>query len=170
MIGKKVEAAINKQINEELYSAYLYLSMAGYCDSLNLKGFTNWMRIQFQEEQAHAMLLYDFLQERGGTVVLETINKPPVEWNGIIDMFENVLKHEQMITGLINDLVDMGISEKDHATVNFLQWFVEEQVEEEANATDVLDQIKMTEGKGPGMFMLDREMRTRVFTPPKSGE
>jgi len=166
MLPKKVEQAINKQINEELFSAYLYLSMSAYLSTKNLSGFSNWMKIQFEEEQFHAMKLYDYLIERGGRVELETIEKPKVEFGDIISVFEEVYAHEQKITSLINNLTDIAIHEKDHATVNILQWFIAEQVEEEATVSDLLDQLKLVEGKGSGLFMLDREAKVRTFTPP----
>ncbi len=166
MISKKIEKALNKQINAEFYSAYLYLSMSSYLNDINLTGFSNWMRVQFDEEQFHAMKFYDYILERGGSVKLESIDKPPHKWNGIIDIFEETLKHEQEVTTMINDLMDLAIKEKDHATVNFLQWFIDEQVEEEASVDELLSQLKLVEGKGSGLFMLDRESKQRTFTPP----
>lgn len=165
MINKRIEEELNKQINAELYSAYLYLAMAAYLSSKNLQGFSNWMKVQFEEEQAHAMKLYDYILDRGGRVILKQLDAPQQEWKGILDIFENVLKHEQKVTSLINDLVNLAIEEKDHATVSMLQWFVTEQVEEEANVSDYLDQLKLIDGKGAALFMLDREAKQRVFTP-----
>jgi len=162
-MNTKVEKKLNEQINAELYSAFLYLSMAAYCQSLNLSGFANWMYVQYQEETAHAMKFYRYLNERSGKVVLEAIAKPPVEWKNVIDVFRNVYEHEQKVTGLINALVDVASEERDHATVNVLQWYVAEQVEEEANASDLLAQLEMIEGKGPALLMLDRELKLRVF-------
>jgi len=165
MFTKKMEAAINEQINAELYSAYLYLSMSVWCENQNLKGFANWLRVQYQEETAHAMKFFDYVLERGGNVTLKNIDAPASNWKDIIDVFENVLKHEKHITELINNLVQVAIDEKDFATNNMLQWFVNEQVEEEANATEILEQLKLSEGKGAPLFMMDRELKTRVFTP-----
>lgn len=165
MISSKLEKELNSQLNAELYSAYLYLSMAAYLAQKNLNGFSNWMKIQFQEEQAHANKLFQYILDKGGNVELEEINKPKTEWDGIIDVFENILKHEQYITSRINDLVDVAMSEKDHATVVLMQWYVSEQVEEEATVSDMLDQLKLIEGKGSGLFMLDREAKQRVFQP-----
>lgn len=167
MLKERIEKELNKQHNAEMFSAYLYLSMSAFLASKNLSGFANWMQIQFQEEQAHAMKLYNYILDRGGRVTLEAIEKPQTEWKDVIDVFEEVFKHEQKVTGLINNLVDISIEEKDHATVGELQWFVTEQVEEEANASDLLDQLKLIEGKGSGLFMLDREMKQRVFVPIK---
>lgn len=165
MISKKVENELNKQINAELYSAYLYLSMSAWFESKNLKGFANWMRIQNQEETAHAMKFYDYVLERGGNVTLKSIDMPKGSWKNIIEVFAETQKHEQHVTSLINNLMNVSLAEKDHAAANFLQWFVNEQVEEEANVTDILEQLKMIEGKGPALFMLDRELKLRVFVP-----
>ena len=166
MISKKMEEALNSQVNAELYSAYLYLSMESYFKSLNLNGFANWMRVQTQEEVMHAMKIYDFINERGGRVTLKTIDGPPTEWNSPLAVFEAVYTHEQKVTGLINELVDLAIKEKDHATNSFLQWFVSEQVEEESSADEIVQQLKMMEDAPGGMFMLDRELGQRVFTLP----
>ncbi len=166
MISKKMEEALNEQVNAELYSAYLYLSMESYFKSLNLNGFANWMRVQTQEEVTHAMKIYDFVNERGGRITLKAIEGPPTEWDSPLAVFEAVYVHEQKVTGLINDLVDLAIKEKDHATNTFLQWFVNEQVEEESSADEVVQQLKMMENAPGGMFMLDRELGQRVFTPP----
>jgi ferritin len=161
-----MQEALNGQLNAELYSSYLYLSMAAYFLDLNLGGFANWMRVQAQEEDMHAMKFYNFINERGGRVLLKPIDGPPTEWNSPLAAFEAVLEHEQKVTGLINDLVELALAEHDHATNIFLQWFVTEQVEEEDSANDVIQQIKMVgEAKG-GLFMLDRELGQRTFTAP----
>jgi len=165
MLSKKMEAAINEQINAELYSAYLYLSMSAWFEGKNLKGFANWMYIQWQEETAHAMKFFNYVNERGGSVVLKAIDKPKASWKSIIEVYAETLKHEQHVTALINNLVNIAVSEKDHATNNFLQWYVAEQVEEEANATGILEELKLIEGKGPALLMIDREMKQRVFVP-----
>ena len=166
MLSKKMEKALNGQVNAELYSSYLYLSMESWFKSKNLNGFANWMRVQAQEEMSHAMKIYDFIDERGGRIVLKAIDGPPTEWDSPLTVFEAVYEHEQKVTALINDLVDLSIKEKDHATNSFLQWFVSEQVEEEASADAAVQQLKMVESAPGGMFMLDREMGRRVFTPP----
>lgn len=166
MINSKLETAINEQINAETYSAYLYLSMSAYCQSINLKGFANWLMVQYKEESDHAMIFYNYLTERGGKIKLEAIEKPQTDWKNIIDVFESVLKHEQHITLLINNLMSHSIEQKDHATSSFLKWFVDEQVEEEANAEEILNQLKMIEGTGSGLFMLDREAKARVYNMP----
>jgi len=166
MLGNKIEKALNDQINAEFYSSYLYLSMSAYFQTVTLCGFANWMRIQAQEELLHAMKLYDFVNERGGKVELQAVEKPPVSWNSSIDVFEDVLNHERGITAKINEIVNIATDERDHATQIFLQWFVTEQIEEEASATEVLHKLKLTNGEGSGLFMMDRELAARVFTMP----
>lgn len=170
MLNKKIEKKINEQINEELFSAYLYLAMSAYCEDINLPGFANWMSVQFEEEQFHAMKFINYINERGGRVELEALEKPQVEWDSMIDVFEATLKHERHITSKINEIVDLAIEERDHATVSFLNWYVDEQVEEEDTAEGILDQLKMINGQGNGMLMLDREMAARTFTPPAEEE
>ena len=165
MLNKKLEQELNNQLNAELFSAYLYLSMSAYLAIQNLSGFANWMKVQFEEEQSHAMKLYQYILDRGGRVTLGKIDAPQLEWKNVIEVFEDVLAHERKVTGLINELVNIAMEEKDHATVGELQWFVTEQVEEEATASDLLDQLKLIEGKGAGMFILDRELKQRAFTP-----
>lgn len=165
MISPRLEKELNAQINREFYSAYLYLSMSAYFAENNLSGFSNWMKVQFEEEQAHAMKMYNFLLERGGKVELDPIEKPKAVWEGIVNVYEEVLAHEQTVTASINDLVNVAIEEKDHATVTFLQWYVNEQVEEEASVSELLEQLRLIEGKGAGLFMLDREAKQRVFVP-----
>ncbi|NIS61960.1 MAG: ferritin [Proteobacteria bacterium] len=166
MLGEKIQSALNKQLNAEVYSSYLYLSMSAYFNSLNLPGFANWMRVQAQEELVHAMKFYDFINERGGRVILQQVEAPPTEWSSPLDVFENAYKHEQKVTGLINDLVNLAVGERDHATNIFLQWFVTEQVEEEASADEVVQKLKRVGDDSAGLFMLDGEMGQRVFTPP----
>lgn len=166
MIGKKMEQALNDQINAELYSAYLYLSRVAYFQSINLPGFATWMRVQTQEEIVHAMKMYDFLNQRNGRVILKAIESPPTQWKSPLAAFQAAYKHEQLVTGRINDLVNLAVDEKDHATNAFLQWFVNEQVEEEMSADNVVQNLK-TAADAPGaLFMIDRELGQRVFTPP----
>ncbi len=166
MIGKKMEEALNGQLNAELYSAYLYLSMAAYFESADLPGFANWMRVQNLEEQFHAMKFYDQIIERGGRVSLTPIEAPPSDWDCPLAVFESTLEHEQKVTCLINDLVYLARDEKDNASEIFLQWFVNEQVEEEDNVSKVLEQLKLVKNSPQAMFILDKEMAQRVFTPP----
>ncbi len=165
MIDKEIEEAINKQINEEMYSAYLYLSMSAYFESLGLKGFANWMYVQYQEEMDHAMKFYRYLIERGGRVKLYPIKEPPHEWNSPLHAFEETLKHERHITECINNLVDLAEKKKDRATFNLLQWYVDEQVEEEANDEEIIQMLKMIGDKGQGLLMLDRELAKRTYVP-----
>jgi ferritin len=166
MLTPNMEQALNKQLNAELYSAYLYLSMAAYYYALNLNGFANWMTVQNQEETMHAMKFYNYINERGGRIQLAPIDGPPTNWNSPLEVFEETLKHEEKVTGLINNLVDLAIAERDHAANAFLQWFVTEQVEEEASANEVIQNLKLAGNDPHALFMLDRELGTRVFTPP----
>jgi len=168
MISRKMEEALNEQLNAELYSAYLYLSMEAYFESINLPGFANWMRAQTQEELTHAMKIYGFVNQRGGRVILQSIAQPPTEWESPLAVFEATYKHEQKVTGLINNLVNLAVEEKDHATNSFLQWFVKEQVEEEDNVSTVLVQLKLIKDSPQALYMMDKELGQRVFTPPAS--
>lgn len=165
-MDQKMEAALNKQINAEYYSSYLYLSMASYCESLNLPGFANWMRIQAQEEMVHALKFFDYVVHRGGRVVLTAIAAPETEWKSPLASFQAVYKHEQHVTSLINGLVDLARELRDHAADNLLQWFVAEQVEEENSADKVVQDLKRAGDNPQLLLMLDRELATRVFTPP----
>jgi len=166
MFNKKMEKSFNEQINEELYSAYLYLSMVAYFESTNLPGFANWMRVQTQEEIVHAMKFYDYINQRNGRVVLTALADPQIEWKSPMDAFEAAYKHEVHITAKINELVNLAIEEKDHAANMFLQWFVNEQVEEEKNPLDIIQKLKLIKNSSEGLYMLDKELATRVFTPP----
>jgi ferritin len=170
MINDKMQTAINKQINAELYSAYLYISMSAQFQAMNLKGFANWMRIQSLEEFTHADKFYNFLIDRGGRVILNSIEGPPTKWASPLAIFQDAYKHEQKVTGLINALVNLAIKEKDHAAHSFLQWFVNEQVEEEANADSIAQQLKLVGKNGQGLLMLDRELAQRVFVPPMQAQ
>jgi ferritin len=160
-LSQKMQDALNKQINEELASAYIYLSMAAYCESINLPGFAHWMRAQTNEEMEHAMKFYNFVHSRGGRVVLEAIEKPPVEFDGPTSVFEKTLAHEQYISSCIHDLYSMAVEEKDYASLSTLQWFIDEQVEEEESATAILELLKMIGDKGQGLVMLDRQLGAR---------
>jgi ferritin len=170
MLDKEMENAINKQMNAELYSSYLYLSMGAYFESIDLSGFARWMRAQAQEELAHAMKFYDYLVTRGARVTLTEIEAPQTEWDSPVAVFEHVYEHEQLVTGLINKLVDLSISLSDHATNNFLQWYVAEQVEEEESASGVLQKVKLAGEDSSGLLMLDQELGTRVYNPPVKNE
>lgn len=163
MIAKEIEQRLNDQMNFEMYSANIYLGMAAYLESLNLGGFANWMKIQYQEEMVHCMKFYDYLNERGGRAVFGAMDAPPEEWDSPLAAFENALEHERVVTGRINDLVARAAEAKDHATFNFLQWFVAEQVEEEAGVEDIIQKLKMVDGAPGGMFVLDRELGARTL-------
>ncbi|MHC4945311.1 MAG: ferritin [Planctomycetota bacterium] len=170
MLNEKMEKALNKQINEEYYSSYLYVSMVAYFESLNLPGFANWMRIQAQEELVHVMKFFDYVNERGGRVTLDAIKKPAVEWASPLAAFEDAYKHECYISGCIHELANLAAELKDHPSHNFLEWFVEEQVEEEASADAIVQRLKLGGDSGAAMLMIDQELSQRVFTPPPSGE
>ena len=161
MLTDKMQKALNGQLNAELYSSYLYLSMNAYFKSVNLDGFANWMYYQAQEELEHSMKFYDFIIQRGGKVVLAQIEAPQTEWDSPLAVFEATLAHEQKVTGLINDLVEIALEEHDHATNIFLQWFVSEQVEEEESVGGVLEQLKLMGDAKGGLFMIDRELAKR---------
>jgi ferritin len=168
MLKDNMQEELNKQFNAELYSSYLYLSMSAYFQSTDLTGFANWMLVQAQEELMHAMKFYDYINERGGRVVLREIAAPQTEWESPQAAFEHVYSHEQKVTGLINDLMEQAIKEKDHASNNFLSWFVTEQVEEESTASETLQKIKLAGQDGSGLLLLNQELGLRVFTPPAS--
>ncbi len=163
MLKEKMRNAINEQINAEQYSALLYLSMSAYFNDKGLPGFANWMYIQYQEELSHANKFFKYVVDRGAKVELKAIKQMPTEWDGVIAVFEATLEHEQLVTSLINNLIDIAIEESDHAAQSFLQWFIDEQVEEEANVQEILDTLKLVNGQGNGIFMMDREMRQRKF-------
>lgn len=160
-LNKKLQDALNDQIREELYSSYLYLSMASYCQSINLPGFAHWMRVQSQEEMGHAIKFYGFIEDRGGRVLLQGIEQPPAEFGGPVDIFTQTLAHEKHITGRIEMLYGMALEQKDYASTGFLQGFINEQVEEERNATDILNVLKMVGEKGHTLFMVDRQLGGR---------
>ena len=166
MINDKIQDAFNEQINAEIYTSYLYLSMAAYFDSINLKGFASWMRVQAQEELVHSMKFFDYINERGGSVFLKPIAGPPTRWESPLAAFQEAFRHEQKVTSLINDLVDLSLQERDHASNVFLQWFVTEQVEEESSADGVVQQLKLAGEQGGGLFMIDKELATRTFAYP----
>ena len=166
MIDKKIEKAFNDQINAELHSAYLYLSMVAYFESEGLKGFANWMRVQVQEEQEHGMKFFDFICERGGRVKLQPIEGPEVKWDAPKAAFDAAYKHECYISDRINKLVDLAIAEKDHAANAFLQWFVTEQVEEEDNASTIAGEMALIGDDRRALLMIDRELGQRTYTPP----
>jgi len=161
VISEKIQTALNKQTNAELYSAYLYLSMAAWFESVNLRGAASWMRAQAKEELAHAMKFFAYVNERGGRVLLAPVDGPPTEWKTPLAAFEAAYAHERKVTGMINDLVDLAAGEGDHAAGSFLQWFVNEQVEEEASADEVVQKLKLAGDSPNGLLMIDRELAQR---------
>lgn len=165
-MNKKMEKAINQQINEEAFSAYLYLQMSAWFAEQGLSGFANWMRVQNQEETSHMEKFYDFVIQRGGSVELEAIEKPQKNWKNPLDAFHETLKHEQHITACIDKLVNLARDEKDNASFNFLQWYVSEQVEEEDNVNTLISKLKLAGDNGALLYMIDQELAARVFTPP----
>ncbi len=161
MLTNRMEEALNRQIVEEMYSAYLYLSMSAYFASLNLMGFSHWLYVQYHEELEHAEKFFKFIIERGGRVKLAAIKEPDFEWKSPKDAFEAVVKHEKYITSRIYELVDIAEQEKDRATFAMLQWFVNEQVEEEAHSEEILAKLEMIGDHKQGLLMLDRELAQR---------
>ena len=166
MLSKKMQDALNAQINAEYYSSYLYLSMAAYAEEANLRGFGNWFKVQAQEEMVHVMKFFEFVVDRKGRVKLGKIEGPPADWDSPLAAFEATLAHEQHVTSLINKLVELSLAENDHATHSFLQWFINEQVEEEASADQLVQQLKLADNAPAALFLLDRELGARVFTAP----
>lgn len=166
MIKEEVRTSLNEQVNAELYSAYLYLSMSAYFKNINLNGFARWLEVQALEELTHAMKFFNFITERGGRAVMQPIGGPPTTWESPLAACEEIYAHEIKVTGLIHGLLDIATLHKDYATVNFLQWFVGEQVEEETSADAIVQKLKLVGGDGSGLLLLDQEMGLRVFTPP----
>lgn len=166
MFPKKVEEALNDQINAELYSAYLYLAMATYLEHEELPGMAHWMSIQVQEELYHAKRLYDYVFNRDGRVALRSIEAPPGEWDSPLAAFEAAYAHEQQVSKRIHDLMALARAENDAATESRLDWFVAEQVEEEATIKAIVAQLRRTGDFGPGLLLIDRELAQRVFAPP----
>ncbi len=166
MLSKNVENAINNQINAEIYSSYLYYAMSNYFDTLSLKGFAHWLRVQSLEELTHVQKFANFINDRGGEVLMKAIEAPPAKWESPLKAFEEVYEHEVKVTGLINKLMDFATEEHDHASVQFLQWFVGEQVEEEATTNEVVSKLKLVDKTEGGLFLLDQEMDKRAFVMP----
>ena len=161
-LSEEPHQRLTRELNAEVYSGYLYLSMAAYFEDEDLAGFANWMRVQAEEELEHGMKFYDYIIRRGASVTLTAIEAPQTEWDSPVAAFEHVLEHEKKVSGLIDDLVDLAIEEKDHATNNFLQWFVEEQVEEEENAMELLSKAKFADGDNRLMYELNKELGERA--------
>jgi len=164
MLSKKLEQALNTQFNYEIESAHIYLAMAGYTSYLGLDGFSNWFIIQYEEELFHAKKLMKFIQDKGGKTTVEGFTSPRNEFNSILDAFEETLKHEQEVTAKFYDLMDIASDEREYATTSFLQWFIDEQVEEETSVMDIINKIKLV--KDAGLYLLDQEVGKRVFAEP----
>lgn len=162
MISKKIEKAINDQIQNEFYASYLYLSMSAYCESINFPGFAHWMRHQSQEETEHAMRLFDYLNDRGGKVILQAIKKPPTTFRSALDMFQQALKHEKSVTKSIHNLYSLAQRDKDYPTAVELQWFVSEQVEEEKTAGDIVGRIKSIGRDATALYLMDQDLGSRA--------
>ena len=163
MLKEKVLKAINQQINNEYYSAFLYLSMSAWFQGKGFPGFANWMYIQYQEELTHGNKFFKYVHDRGSQVILRELAQVETDFASVTEVFEKSLEHEQFVTASINKIMDVAVAESDYATQSFLKWFIDEQVEEEANVTEILDTLKLINGHGNGLVMLDREMRQRVF-------
>lgn len=163
MLKDVMQDAINKQINKEMYSSNLYLAMAAYFHTINLNGFANWMRAQAQEEMAHALKFFDYVLDRSGKVEIQEIKSPPAIWKSPLDCFEAAYQHEQLVTESINDLAELAFKERDYATNNLLNWFIDEQVEEESTVSEIVDRIRLAGDSKSGLFMLDNELKQRKF-------
>ncbi len=163
MLNEKIEKAINAQINAEMWSAYLYLSMASYCHSIGQTGMARWCEVQFKEEQDHAKIFFNFVIQRNGRVTLKAIDEVPTEWTSVLAVFESILTHEQKVTSMINNLFALTIEDNDYSTQSMLKWFIDEQVEEEENAQTIIDNLKMIKDNGLGLYMLDKELGARTY-------
>ena len=166
MISEKMQSELNEQVNKEFYSAYLYLAMAAYCTTIGLPGFAHWMRLQYEEENMHVTKMYDYILDQGGEIHLKKIEEPGKEFGSPVEIFEQTLEHEQFITRSINNLMGLAIEERDYATQTFLQWYVTEQVEEEANVNDVLNPLRMVGNDKGGLMMIDQNLSNRAGAAP----
>ena len=162
MVSTKMQEVLNEQLNREYFSAYLYLSMSSYCSDVGLNGSAHWFSEQYKEEVEHGMKIYEYMLQRGVKIELEQIDKPESEFKSILEVFEKSLAHEQFMTNNLNELSDLAMKDKDHATYNFLQWFVTEQVEEEATVSDIIAKIKLIGKDGNGLYMIDNELANRL--------
>lgn len=165
MISERIEGLLNDQVNKELFSSYLYLSMEAYFESLNLPGFAHWFRVQAQEERDHALLIFEYINRVGGRVKLASIDAPQFDFASILEVFEKTLEHEQFVTSSIYNIVEAAKEEKDYKTDSFLKWFIDEQVEEEENAENNLRRFERIKNSSDGIEMLDTELATRIYTP-----
>ncbi len=161
MISKRILDKLNEQIKKEFYSSYLYLAMSTWCKTSSLEGFAQWLRVQAEEEHGHGMKILGFIEDRGGQVVLETIEQPPASFESVRQIFEKALGHERFVTKSINEICELSDAEKDYATKDFLGWFVREQIEEEANAQLICDKLKMIGDSAGSLLYLDKEMKKR---------
>ncbi|WP_373034731.1 ferritin [Sulfurimonas sp.] len=166
MLSKKIQKSLSAQLNHEFYSAYLYLAMSAYCSQSDFKGVASWLKMQYEEEHMHATKIYNYLIEQGAQVSLIEIAKPPKNFGTILNVFQMSLKHEQMMTSKLNELSNLALKEKDHATYNLLQWFVNEQVEEESSVSEIISKIKLVNGDGYGLLMIDNELNQRSSPAP----
>jgi ferritin len=166
MLSERMQEALNDQMKWEFYSEFLYLAMAAWFKARSLDGFANWMMVQAEEERAHALMFFDYIAEAGGKAEIRAFDQPKTEYQSVTDVFRTTVEHEKLVTKRINDLMSLAVEEKDHATANFLAWFVKEQVEEVAGPQKILDQLEMGREEGYVLMMLDRELAQRVFTPP----
>ncbi len=165
MLKPKMEDALNAQINKEMYSAFLYLSMAGWAEHNGLQGLSHWLQVQFTEEQQHALKLFNYINDRSGRVVIHTIEEPAHDWSSPLELWLAVQEHESQVTDSINSLVDLALELSDHATYNFLQWYVAEQVEEEANVSEYVDKMRLIGDDGRALLMIDTELKQRPMVP-----
>ncbi len=165
MLTEKIQDALNEQMNIEFFSANLYLAMSAWMETRSLKGMAHWMRLQANEEQTHAMRFFDFILERGGNALVGALESPRVSWDSPLDAFEDAWRHECHISGLINNLVDLSVGEKDFATQSFLQWFINEQVEEESSVLEIVERLRLVGDNGAALFMMEADLAKRVVTP-----
>ena len=168
MISGEMQQSLFKQLNDEFSSAYLYLAMSAYCNHIDFNGAANWLKQQYEEEQMHATRIYNYLIDQGANVVLQAIPQPPNEFGTILEVFQASLSHEQKMTERLNNISDQALKEKDHATYNLLQWFVNEQEEEEATVSEIISKLKLVKDDGYGLLMIDNELGSR--TAPQSIE
>ena len=162
MLSQKLQDAINEQINSEFYSGHLYLSMAAYCDTLSLGGFSHWLKLQYSEELGHALKLFDFITDRGGRVVLQAIEKPPIEFESVTTVMQMALEHERKVTGMIDSLYELALDERDYSAHVLLEWFVDEQVEEEKSVAEIINHLEIVGDDGTGLLMLDSRLGART--------
>lgn len=167
MLTKKLQDALNEQINKEFFAEYFYLSMSAYLESIEMEGFANYFNVQAQEEHFHAMKMFNFVHDKGGRVILKALKEPKSEFTSIINVIEESLKHERYVTKSINELMDVAIKENDHSVKSFLEWYVDEQVEEEATISRLLAKLKLIKGEGFGVLTLDNQLGMRKYTPGK---